>query len=55
MQCTTAWPQYDLAHKQIKAKKQTGRLLPAGRNNSALLRGQDQTCFLTGLLTDRPE
>jgi hypothetical protein len=41
MQCTTARPQSDLAHKQIKAKKQTGRLLPAGRKNSALLRGQD--------------
>jgi hypothetical protein len=37
------WPQNDLAHKQIKAKKQTGRLLRAGRNNSALSRGQDWT------------
>src|ERR1700722_20255312 len=50
MQCTTARPQNDLAHKQIKAKKQTGRLLPAGRNNSALSRGQDQTRLLTDWL-----
>src|ERR1700724_189656 len=51
-QCT-AWLSNDLAHNRIKAKKQTGRLLPAGRNNSVPLRGQDRAVLLTDLLTDR--
>src|SRR5580692_2122551 len=46
--------QNGIAHKRIKAKKQTGRLLPAGRKNSALLRGQDHAGLLTDLNGPHP-
>src|SRR5580692_5356241 len=46
--------QNGIAHKRIKAKKQTGRLLRAGRKNSAVLRGQDHAGLLTDLNGPHP-